>query len=264
MALPVVPMPGTEPEAVVLIHGTRTSHSQWDPQVPGLRAAGYRVLAPDLPGHGVRRDQPFTLEGAVHVIQEAVRDAAGGGEADPEDGMTSPGTVHLVGSSLGGFLAIHAAALDATHLASLTACGASVQPTPRTAGLYGRAIGLTDLLPGGRSGSSRIFRLLLGEDGARAYLRGGRADARVVAPAMRALGGLDLAADLRRVPVPFTVLNGRFDQMRLHETRFARSAPRGHLEVLPYGTHLVNLASPERFTTDLLRILARASALSGR
>ena len=146
-------------ESIVLVHGTRTSSSQWDLQLPGLREAGYLVSAPDLPGHGVHRGEPFTLTEATATISRAVLTAA---EA------TGPATVHLVGSSLGGMLAIHAAAalcaggLDradearsagagagagaaaragagaqAGSLASLTVCGSAVQPTPTTARLYG-------------------------------------------------------------------------------------------------------------------------------
>lgn len=89
-----------EPWPVVLIHGTRTSHSQWDLQLPSLRAAGHRVLTPDLPGHGSRRDEPFTLQEALATIEQAVRRSHAG------SGLP----VHLVGSSLGGMLAMRAAA----------------------------------------------------------------------------------------------------------------------------------------------------------
>lgn len=242
--------PGAAPWPVVLVHGTRTSHSQWDRQLPALRAAGHRVLTPDLPGHGVRRAEPFTLDRAVSTILAAVRAAAG-----------EPGEpVHLVGSSLGGMLSIRAAALlteqPACPLGSLTVCGGAVQPTPATARAYGRLICLTDHLPG--TGDGRFFRLLLGPDGARAYLRGGRADVDVVRPAMEAVASLDLLADLRRIPVPVTFLHGRFDQLRLQERAFVQAAARGRLELLPSGTHLVNLTAPSRFTPVLLRVLARA------
>ena len=75
MSLPAASGPAgpARPWPVVLVHGTRTSHSQWDPQVPALRAAGHHVLAPDLPGHGARRGEPFTLEAAQAVIEGAAR-----------------------------------------------------------------------------------------------------------------------------------------------------------------------------------------------
>ena len=252
------------PWPVVLVHGTRTSHSQWDPQVPALRAAGHHVLAPDLPGHGARRGEPFTLEAAQAVIEGAARTA--------HEATALP--VHLVGSSLGGMLAIRSAArLGAADradagtdkagaspvLGSLVACGAAVQPTPLTARLYARLITATDLLPAMRRGSEAFpFTWLLGRDGARAYLRGGRADNDVVAPAFAAVASLDLRGELSRIPAPVTFLHGRFEQLRLHERSFTAAAPQGRLELLPYGNHMLNLVRAERFTPDLLRILARA------
>ena len=55
-----------------------------------------------------------------------------------------------------------------------------------------------------------------------------------------------------------TFLHGRGDQLRLQERSFVAAAPRGRLELLPYGNHMVNLVRPERFTPDLLCVLARA------
>ena len=242
-----------EPWPVVLLHGTRTSHSQWDPQVPSLRAAGHATLAPDLPGHGDRRDEPFTLASALAAIEEPVRAAH----------RRSGHPVHLVGSSLGGLLGIHAAARLSEApgvLGSLVACGAAIQPTPLLARAYARLVEATDLVPGMRTGDSRVFAALLGADGARAYLRGGRADLSVVAPAFAAVASLDLRADLRRIPAPVTFLHGRREQLRLHERSFAAAAPRGRLERLTYGDHLVNLNAAHRFTADLLRVLARAQS----
>lgn len=55
-----------------------------------------------------------------------------------------------------------------------------------------------------------------------------------------------------------TFLHGRFDQLRLHERSLTAAAAHGRLVVLPYGTHLVNLTRPGRYTADLLRVLSRA------
>lgn len=240
------------PWPVALIHGTRTSHSQWDLQVPSLRAAGHRVHALDLPGHGMRRGEPFTLGSALEVIVGAVREA--------RESAGEP--VHLVGSSLGGMLAIAAAArLERAPgvLGSLTVCGAALQPTPLGARLYGALLGGPGRLPGaGTGGAGCLLTWLLGPDGARAYLRGGRADASVIAPAFTAVASLDLRAELRRIQAPVILLHGRADQMRWDERAFAAAAPHGRVELLPYGDHMVNLKIPGRFTADLLRVLARA------
>lgn len=251
------PTRGPAPWPVVLVHGTRTSHSQWDLQLPALRAAGHRTCTPDLPGHGARRGERFGLETATSTIIAAVQ------QEHERSGLP----VHLVGSSLGGMLAIHAAARLCElggALGSLTPCGAALQPGPRGARLYGRLMGATDLVPGAREGTvGPPFTWLLGRDGARAYVRGGRADGAVVPLAFAAVAALDLRADLRRIPVPVTFLHGRRDQLRLHERSFAAAAPRGRIELLAYGDHMVNLKAPGRFAADLLRVLARAEAEQG-
>lgn len=234
---------------VVLVHGTRTSSSQFDLQVDGLEAAGHRCVAPDLPGHGSRRGEPFTLGSSLETIGGAMRDAGGGRR------------VHLVGHSLGGMLAIRAAADNPEHLASLVACGASVQPTVLTARAYGMGMTVLDRLPGATpQRTERLLARLMGVEGARAYLRGGRSGTEVIIPAMRAVASLDLLAELRRIDAPVTIMNPRYDQFRFAEKAFARAAPRGRLVVLPYGTHLANLNRAPRFTADLLRVLEQASA----
>ena len=239
------------PWPVVLVHGIRTSASQWDRQLPSLRAAGHASHAIDLPGHGTRRAEPFALDAAIEAIAAAV-------------GEMAPRPVHLVGASLGGMLTIHAAARRIEHLGSLTVCGAAVQPGRVSARLYGTVIELADRLPGGSTeGSGSLFSWILGPEGARAYLRGGRADASVVRPIMEAVASFDLLDDLRRIRGPVTFLHGRHDQLRLQEREFAAAAPRGRLEVLPYGDHMVNLNRPHRFNADLLRVLARAERDQG-
>src|SRR5699024_9440657 len=156
-------------------------------------------------------------------------------------------------------LAIHAAARGIDHLGSLTVCGGAVQPGRASARLYGRMIELTDHLPGiSAEGRGPLLTWILGPEGARAYLRGGRADASVVRPTMEALASLDLLDDLRLIRVPVTFLHGRYDQLRMQEIEFTAAAPRGRLEVLPYGNHMVNLNRPHRLHADLLRVLARA------
>ncbi len=79
---------------VVLVHGIRTSATMWRAQVAHLRQRGTPVTAVDLPGHGTRRDEAFTLDGAFVTIDDAVQDAA------------TRGPVLLVGHSMGGLLSI--------------------------------------------------------------------------------------------------------------------------------------------------------------
>ncbi|GAB3811236.1 alpha/beta hydrolase [Tessaracoccus terricola] len=236
------------PLPVVLVHGLRTSSTMWDQQLPILKATGRSVHTPDLPGHGTRRDDPFTPDTAVAVVADALA------AADEGEGVA------LVGCSLGGMVAIHAAATAQEHVESLVAVNCATQPGRRTAGLYGLGIRALHGLPGApaRAGGP-LLRRLLGEAGAAAYVRGGTASDDAVRSALAAVAGWDLRSDLARIHVPVTILSSRFDQLRLQERSFAAAAPHGRLVVLPHGTHLAPLAQPDRWTAALVRVLDPAA-----
>src|SRR6516165_3200359 len=81
---------GKGPNTVILVHGWTCNSTVWDQQIPAL-AKQYRVLAIDLPGHGLSgspEDGKLTMDLFARAI-EAVRAEAG---AD---------NVVLVGHSMG-------------------------------------------------------------------------------------------------------------------------------------------------------------------
>ncbi|WP_262391703.1 alpha/beta fold hydrolase [Nocardiopsis sp. CNR-923] len=80
---------------IVLVHGMRVSGSMWRPQVEWLRERGRTVVAPDLPGHGSRRGEVFSLGAAVDTVLGAIEGVGG--------------RALLAGLSLGGFVSIAAA-----------------------------------------------------------------------------------------------------------------------------------------------------------
>ena len=98
---------------VVLLHGFTHTGASWDPVVAAL-GESYRALAPDIRGHGSASDRaPVTLEAVLD-------DLAG----------VAPPRFTLVGYSMGGRIALHAAApaLDpvlATRIDRLVLIGAS-------------------------------------------------------------------------------------------------------------------------------------------
>lgn len=82
-------------EPVVLLHGTPTSAELWRDLLPRLAAAGYRGLAPDLPGYGRTRLPPggdHSLAGAAALLSRWLEDEA----AEP---------VWVVGHDVGGAIA---------------------------------------------------------------------------------------------------------------------------------------------------------------
>ena len=87
--------PITTPITLILLHGATGNARMWDAVRRNLDPR-FQVIAPDLPGHGTRRSEPFSLEGAVATAIEAARSVA-------------PSPVMLVGDSLGGYTAMAAA-----------------------------------------------------------------------------------------------------------------------------------------------------------
>ncbi|WP_423918923.1 alpha/beta fold hydrolase [Frigoribacterium sp. 2-23] len=95
---------GQGDRTAVLLHGMMGSRESWWRVVPLLVASGYRVLAVDLPGHGLSpRDDTMTVDRAARSIAESMADECG----------SMPDLV--MGHSYGGLLL--AAAVDAGLLA---------------------------------------------------------------------------------------------------------------------------------------------------
>ena len=68
-------------DPIVFVHGTRLSRTSWSAQLTGL-GDRYRVIAMDLPGHGVLSHRPFTLRAAADELERVIVDAAGGRAAN--------------------------------------------------------------------------------------------------------------------------------------------------------------------------------------
>ena len=112
--------------AIVLVHGSVVSRKMWLPQVRGLSDA-YRVIAPDLPGHGGRSDEPFTFAAASQALADLI-------ERD------TSGRALVVGASLGGYVAIDLAHRFPERVSGLVLAGAS-RNFMGALGLYLRVVG---------------------------------------------------------------------------------------------------------------------------
>ena len=83
---------------VLLIHGHTMDRRIWDPVMPGLMAAGLRVLRPDLRGHGLSTRPDFGYHLSHHAADmTAVLDDSGVASAT------------VVGYSIGGAVALEMA-----------------------------------------------------------------------------------------------------------------------------------------------------------
>ncbi|WP_029265000.1 MULTISPECIES: alpha/beta fold hydrolase [unclassified Microbacterium] len=230
---------------IVFVHGIRTSATMWRSQAAYLEERGYAFTAVDLPGHGTRMPEDFTLHEALHTIDEAVRTAA------------EKGPVLLVGHSMGGLLCLaYVGGAEQPPVAGLIA--ASCTSIPHGAGLaayrlFTRAV---DALPDrGMWLTGRILEATVPVETRSDFAAGGYAldtqDA-----ALRSLAALDIAAAIPRITIPLWFVNGQYDQLRLNESLFRRLAPHAELIIVPRTTHLVTAMRPPIFNAVLQLAIA--------
>ena len=229
----------TKSPTIVFLHGTRLTGAQWAIQVDAL-GADYRCLTPDLLGHGLAADRPFTLATAAEAIANTLEAEAGG-------------PAILVGLSLGGYVAMDVAARWPQRVAGLVLAGATTEPTgPRA--LAFRALGwIFEAFD--ESWLRRInvwffgwrYRPAIAEPiiAGGFFFRGG-------AVAVRSLVGERFRPRLARFRGPTLILNGEFDLLfRLSQRSFVDAADDARAAVIPRATHLTNIDRPEVFTAAL-------------
>jgi pimeloyl-ACP methyl ester carboxylesterase len=221
---------------VVLVHGIRTSATMWRAQVSHLQRRGVGVHAIDLPGHGSRIDEPWSLDEAFATIDRAVRSAAREGPA------------LLVAHSMGGLLSL--ALLGSAAPPPVAGfVGAGCTAVPRGAGLRLYRTILRSMRVTPRRGlwlAERVLAATLPEETRTDFAAGGYALAAEDA-ALASLAGVDLLAALPRIAVPTWLVNGEWDQLRAGERLFTRLLPHAELIVVPRSTHLVTAMRPRVF-----------------
>ncbi|MBO3102972.1 alpha/beta fold hydrolase [Cellulomonas sp. zg-ZUI168] len=203
---------------IVFVHGTRTSSAIWRRQVDALERSGHPTVALDLPGHGRRMHERFSLEGALTAIDEAV------------DACTEAPL--LVGLSLGGYTSLAYARRHEAKIAGVVLAGCSTEIKGKPLGAYRRAAAAVT-----------------------SALRVGGHNWSVVTDMLAALEGYSPLADLRRTAVPVWLVNGSRDPLRLDERRYVEARPGTRLTVVPRAGHDVNAHAPVAFNRVLLDAL---------
>ncbi|MEL7975544.1 alpha/beta hydrolase [Isoptericola sp. F-RaC21] len=231
---------------VVLVHGSRTSATMWRRQLEALERAGVPAMATELPGHGARRGEPFTLDGAVAAVRRDVE--ALGGRA------------LVAGLSLGGYVAIEHRARHPEQSAGLVAasCCTTSSSVLRPAWLS-LARWIETWPDHGARLNDTFVRLALDAEGARDLAAGGFA-LRAMTQVLRELGPTDTLGALAAASSPVWFVNGRYDHFRAQERAFVGAARAGgaaaRLVVVPHARHLVSLDAPVSFTRTLLEAQA--------
>ncbi|WP_161796888.1 alpha/beta fold hydrolase [Devosia soli] len=252
--------PARSPErgAVILVHGLASSGIQFDAEAKRFAAQGYRVLVPDLRGHGETGAprQPIRIEDysipTLAADMLALLDHAG------------VESVHWVGNSLGGILALSLLGTPAKAriktLAIFGTCFALDLPSPvvslvkmvflpgaaRTAPLVART---TTINPRGQRAIVEAIKQFDAGAGAAIAAHVRRYDFTAIALAFRApllvlQGGKDHAVNL--------ALNKQLVQ-------FMPRANFTHV-VLPRGGHCANFDMHDEFCAALETHWARAAA----
>lgn len=266
--------PQDAPTSVVFVHGMRSSGAIWENQVQHVRAAGHAAVAVDLPAHGARRHERFTMDGAFEALDDAV--------------ATLPsGPIALVGLSLGGYTSLAWAARQGAtdRLVGILAAGCTSDPKGKPVRLYRDvARGVANAAYLGRRLTGQVVhpsvhRPRLSVPSVRFPFRPlrsapGGSDLRqveiapqqtaemyrptwdVVTDALTHLAGRSSIANVRAARIPLWFVNGARDAMRIEEQRHLAAAHDGSLVVIPGAGHDVNMEAPSAFNRVLTRALA--------
>ncbi|GAB3719161.1 alpha/beta hydrolase [Amycolatopsis oliviviridis] len=217
---------------VVFVHGIRLSGAAWSEQ---LELLGHPAKAVDLPGHGSRRGERFTLDGAVDAVAEAIDEPA-----------------LVVGHSLGGYVAMAAAARHPERVAGLVVAGSTYLPDKTLEVLFGLAHKVLMRLPDRGEGlSRRQFRTALPPKIAEAVIGGGIAT-EVIPGVAEALAGFDVLAELGTYPGPVWLINGSRDHFRRHQRRFLAACADGRLITVPQAGHYLPMVRGKEFAQLVL------------
>jgi pimeloyl-ACP methyl ester carboxylesterase len=240
----------TEKLALILVHGATLNGAMWDP-VRRFLDPQLAVATPDLPGHGTRRDTPYTLPGAVQIIADTAR-------------SLHPTPVLLVGDSLGSYSSMAAAgALPGEQLKGLVLGGASFN-VRGTQALRMAARGALMRYLAALFGEQRMIEKLmpkafdafkLSRDDGRRMIDSGMS---IVAfgQAVKALRGVDFRAQLARIEQPVLIVNGDRDMPNVRgEPSFVAAARNASTHRFAECGHGVSLLRPREFA-DLINAFA--------
>jgi len=242
-------MRGGAGDPLVVLHGA--SGASWLPFMEKL-AQRFDVIAPEHPGFG-EADTPDWLE-TIHDLAYFYLDLLAEQKLD---------RVHLVGLSLGGWVAAELAVRSTQRLASLTLAGA--------AGLYVEGVAQID--PFLRSEEDRLRDFFYDPKAADEIVaRATRPEYEDIALKNRATVARlawqprshdpDLAKWLHRIDVPTLLIWGDHDRMfpKQHALAYQRSIPGAKMLIVPECGHVPHIEKPDAFVAALEGFLGARQA----
>lgn len=223
--------------SILLLHGAGSSRLMWIPQLR-LLSDEFRTISIDVPGHGVRRDERFTIDAAAESAREAIDEYAGGQAV-------------VVGLSVGGYVALGLTDLAPDRVLGLVLSGASA--SYRGWGgfetrMYGYFVGAI----AGRiqPKAEASFRKALPDDLADEILAEPHS-MRGAADTLKRLPGRDYYAMAARYPGPILLLNGERDKVNRKEEEAMAAAGGARIEMVEDAGHACSLTQPEAFSESV-------------
>lgn len=248
---------GGEGAPLLLLHGLGSGAADWLLQMPEF-SAHFRVIAPDLRGHG-HSDKPP----GPYSIAEMAADVAELQEA------LGASPAHVLGLSMGGMVALQLAADYPAIVYSLVIANSVPALAPRNVSerlrLWQR-LALARTLGPARSGrflSRRLFpkpeqeayRQLIAE-------RWAENDADAYLASMRACIDWSVVDRLGEIHCPVLVISGDEDYLPLDAKReLAERLPDGRLLLIADSRHATPIDQPEAFNRAVLDFLLPRSGL---
>ena len=244
---------GAEGPPVLLLHGLGSASRDWAWQIPSLQRR-YRVIAVDLPGHGLSpvANGPVTIE--------AMADGVVGTAA-----AVAPEPAHVVGLSLGACVAVRMALQTPDRVRSLTLVNPFACVRPQGPGDCVRLLTRLVLLataPMPRLAAHVARRLFPWPEQRPLYEAAVASLAatprRGYAAAVRALARFDARGQLAAVRCPTLVVVGDRDRVVSLDAKLALAAaiPGARVAVVPGSGHVTPVDRPEVFNRLLLEFLA--------
>jgi pimeloyl-ACP methyl ester carboxylesterase len=251
---------GVGDDVVVFVHGHPFNRTMWTPQHEAVRAAGWRVVAPDLRGYGAS-----TVTAGIVTLDVFATDLVA-----VLDHLAIQRVV-LVGLSMGGQIAMEFARRTPDRLRGLVL--AATFPRPETGDGRARRQAMADrLLAEGMAGyadevlprmlapASLAARPAVGD----AVLRMMRTtDPRGAAAALRGRAERpDYRPVLDQLAVPSLIVVGSADAFTTADdaNEMATRLAGGRLVWLEGIGHMPNLEAPERFNRELVAFLRQVAS----
>lgn len=232
--IPVTAVGPTDRPTILFLHGAGANQEMWAWHRQQA-AQEYRVITLDLPGHGTRRDERWTMSRSITDVAEAIRANA-----------TRPCVA--VGLSLGGYVALETAVSEPDLIDALVLSGSTATYTG-WGGLSTKVYGHIARLLAGRfeSKATESIAKVARPEIADPIMSAGMS-MQGAADALVGLPGKDHHALGARFKGPILILNGERDKVNRKEESAARIAWQlATVQTIENAGHACGITQPERF-----------------